>query len=339
MSYSDSNSPRIVERRSFGCGTVIVVLVLMTLAAGIGLVLGAAAGQVSVATDSKVEERYHSLSKTATDKIAIIEIEGTIIEGDGPVKKQIDQVREDKSVKAVIVRVNSPGGTVTGSDYMYHYLVKLREERKIPIVVSMGSLAASGGYYVSMCVGDEPDTIFAEPTTWTGSIGVVIPHYDASQLADKVGIDEDSIKSHRLKLMGSPLKEMTAEERAIFQTLVDESFTGFKEIVKSGRPKFRNNPADLDKVATGQIFTADQAIQSGLVDKKGFIEEAVARAIELAKLDKDKVKVVKYHEPLGFLGAFLESNTKARRSELEIFLQMATPRAYYLFAWPGTAGK
>ena len=101
-------------------------------------------------------------------------------------KKQIDQVRDDNHVKAVVLRVDSPGGTVTGSDYIYHHLKKLAEERQIPMVVSMGSVAASGGYYVAMAAGEKENTIYAEPTTWTGSIGVIIPHYDLTGLLEKL---------------------------------------------------------------------------------------------------------------------------------------------------------
>ena len=130
-------------------------------------------------------------------------LEGTIISGDGFIKKQIDQAKEDENVKAVVLRVNSPGGTITGSDYILHQLRELREERDIPLIVSMGSLCASGGYYASMAVGDTPDSLFAEPTTWTGSIGVVIPHYDLGKLMNDWGIEDNSIVSHRLKTMGS----------------------------------------------------------------------------------------------------------------------------------------
>ena len=104
--------------------------------------------------------------------MAIITVSGVIVDGDGYVKKQIERVRQDEDVKAIVLRVNTPGGTVTGSDYILHHLNRLRAERKLPLVVSMGSVAASGGYYVSMAVGDQPQSIYAEPTTTTGSIGV-----------------------------------------------------------------------------------------------------------------------------------------------------------------------
>jgi len=133
-----------------------------------------------------------------------------------------------------------------------------------------------------MAVGSEPNTIFAEPTTWTGSIGVIIPHFDVSGGLGKLGISEDSIASGPLKKMGSPTRPMSPEEKKILQTLVDDSFKDFKAIVASGRPKFKDNPAALDAVATGQIFTAKQALAHGLVDKIGFIDVAIARATVIA---------------------------------------------------------
>lgn len=288
------------------------------------------------------QERYHSLSKVAPKKIAIITVSGAILDGDGFIKRQIDLVRDDPDVVGVVLRIDSPGGTVTASDYLYHHLRKLRKERELPMVVSMGSLCASGGYYMAMAVGDQPEAIFAEPTTWTGSIGVVIPHYDLSGLLASWEVRDDSIASHPYKLMGSPTRELTPEEREkereLLRTLVDESFERFKEVVRSGRPEFRGDDANLDEVATGQIFSADQALAYGLVDQVGFIEEAVARATELAGEHVDNVRCVKYVQPPGALDAILGMNTKAvvqgRPSlDLAALLDLAAPRAYYLSSW------
>jgi protease-4 len=143
---------------------------------------------------NKPKEKYHSLDKYAAKKLAIIDISGPIMEAeDGFVKRQIDLVREDKDVVAVVARIDSPGGTVTGSDYIYHHLRDLVEERKLPLVVSMGGVCASGGYYAAMAVGDQANSIFAEPTTWTGSIGVIIPHFDLSGSLSALQIEDDSI--------------------------------------------------------------------------------------------------------------------------------------------------
>jgi protease IV len=316
-----------------------VFRLLCLLAVGGGLVvllmlaLGSMASVFGGSGDNLTEEKFHGYPEHGEDKIAIITVQGTIIEGDGFVKKQIDHVRDDTHVKAIVLRVDSPGGTVTGSDFIYHHLLKLVEDRKLPLVVSMGGMAASGGYYVSMACGDAKDVIFAEPTTWTGSIGVIIPHYDVSGLMHEYHVSEDSIKSHRLKQMGSPTKPMTEEERVIFQGLVDDCFSRFKEIVKSGRPKFRDNDETLKKVATGQVFTTNQALANGLVDKEGFIEDAIDRAIGLAGLDKKKVRVVKYKRPFGLLDGLLSVHAKAPTSDLAAMLDLSSPRAFYLCTW------
>jgi protease-4 len=299
----------------------------------IGFVSGLV-GSAGMGSESTLQESYHSLSKTAGNKVAIIAVEGTILDGEGYVKQQIDRVREDKAVKAVVVRIDSPGGTVTGSDYIHHHLVELAKERQLPMVVSMGGMAASGGYYVAMAVGDTENTIFAEPTTWTGSIGVIIPHYDFSGLMERFNVAEDSIKSHPLKQMGSPTRPMTEQERAIMQALVDDSFSRFKEIIKSGRPHFRENSEALDGLATGQVFTTSQAIAGKLVDKEGYIEEAIDRAIELAALNKDDVKVIEYERPFSFSDLLLASQgSEPAGVDLSALLELTAPKAYYLCTW------
>ncbi len=283
------------------------------------------------------QEKYHSLAQFATKKIAIIDVSGAIYAGEESfAAKQIERVQKDTDVVGVVLRVNSPGGTVTGSDYIYHHLRDLAEKRKLPIVVSMGSVCASGGYYISMAVGDQPNTIFAEPTTWTGSIGVIIPHFDVSGGLAKLGIAEDSIASGPLKEMGSPTHKMTPEEKKVLQSLVDDSFQDFKAIVTSGRPKFKDKPADLEAVTTGQIFTAKQALAKGLVDQIGFIDAAIARATELAGENVESVRCVKYEKQPSFLGSVLGAESRGQTrglSDLSAVLEAATPRAYYLWSW------
>ncbi len=283
-----------------------------------------------------ITEKYVQGAEFGSDKVAVLSIEGVIMEGDGFVKQQIDRIREDQSVKAIVVRVDSPGGTVTGSDYIYHHLKKLRKEKGVPMVVSMGSIAASGGYYVSMAVGDQPDSIYAEPTTTTGSIGVIIPHYNVSGLMKKYDVEDDSIASHERKQMLSMTRELKPEHRAIIQSYVDESFGRFKEIVKSGRPIFRKDGSALDQLATGEIFSADQALKHGLVDKIGFIEEAIDRAAELARIEAKNVRVVKYKKPASLLGSLGAAEAKLSRANdmnnVAALLELSTPRAYYLWS-------
>jgi protease IV len=316
-------------------GSLVLNAALMAVVGMLGL--GGADGE------GRVQERYFSHNRYATEKVAILSIEGTILSGEGFFKQQIDHARkdiEDGDLKALVVRVNSPGGTITGSDYMLHYLRKLADETHVPVVVSMGGVAASGGYFVSMCVGDRPESIFAEPTTWTGSIGVIIPHFNVAELMQKWGIEEDEVVSHHLKGMGSIARKMTPEERKIFQGLVDEGFAQFKNAIKQGRPRFQKDPAALDRLATGQVFTAQQALDSGLIDKIGFVEDAVDRAIRLARLDKENVKVVKYKaEPR--LSDIIFGQSRVQPSlDLAAILDSTTPRGYFLCTWlPALAGS
>ena len=327
--------------------TVFLLLAFLSSLALNVLLIGAVfVAQFGDFEEERVQEKYFSLNKHGTSKIAIISIEGTILSGEGFFKRQIDQAKKDiesGDLKAIVLRINSPGGTIYGSDYMLHHLRELVEkagQKKTPIVVSMGGVAASGGYYVAMCVGDTPRSIFAEPSTWTGSIGVVIPHFNLARLMATWGIQEDDVASNPLKTMGSIAREMTPQELEIFKALVNEGFTQFKDVIKSGRPKFRNDSAALDKLATGQVFTANQALQNGLIDEIGFIEKAIDRAIELAKLDAKDVKVVKYRaEPR--LATLLFGQGEARKSiDLSVLLDSTTPRAYYLCTWlPILAGS
>jgi protease-4 len=286
------------------------------------------------------QERFHSLNEDADEKIAIISIEETIWDPSGFIKQQIDRVREDKSVIAVVLRIDTPGGTVSASDYLYHQLRDLARDRKLPIVVSMGGLCASGGYYLAMAAGDTPEVIFAENTTWTGSIGVMIPHYDLSDLLASWEVKDDTIASDKYKLMGSFTRKLTpdekAEERKLLQELVDRSFERFKEVVRTGRPKLKADAAAFDKAANGQIFTADQALELGLVDKLGFLDSAVERAAELAGRKPSSVRCVKYDEPATMMDTLMGASTKvapASQFDLPALMELTAPRAYFLCSW------
>jgi protease-4 len=283
-------------------------------------------------TTEGLTERYHSLSKTARSKVAIITVGGVIMTGEGYVQRQIDRVRQDKDVKAVVVRVNSPGGTVTGSDYILHHLNRLREERKLPVVVSMGAIAASGGYYVSMSVGDQAKSIYAEPTTTTGSIGVLIPHYDFSGLLQRFDVKDDSLATHPRKETLSLTKPMTDDQRQILTVYLNEAFQRFKVVVKSGRPGFRQDESLLDALATGEVFTGPQAKQRGLVDEIGFLEDAIGRAVELAGLTPERVRVVRFEPPLNLFSlASMQARYDAAEERFSETVELSTPRAYYLW--------
>ncbi|MCR5163151.1 MAG: S49 family peptidase, partial [Thermoguttaceae bacterium] len=203
-----------------GCGLSLLILFLLLFLC----VRAVQNGSTTSTADRLVISGPDGVFSDNCDKVAVIKINETIMETDGFINDQINDVKEDPTVKAIVLRMDTPGGSVSASDYFYHKLTELRKKTKMPIIVSMGSVCASGGYYISMCCGNENEgVLFAEPTTWTGSIGVIISKYDLSELAQKVGVKEDSIKSHELKGMGSMLRPMTEQEQTIFQALVDDA--------------------------------------------------------------------------------------------------------------------
>ncbi|MFW6124557.1 MAG: signal peptide peptidase SppA [Pirellulales bacterium] len=341
--HGGTSPPGSVVRRPRSRGWLWLLIVLIVLG-GLGVLMigGLAAGLAGIARlavlegPAKLREVHVSHNPEAKRKVAVITVEGLIIDYDGFVKKQIDQAREDESIEAVVLRINSPGGTVAASDYLLHQLQSLREQRDLPLVVSMGAIAASGGYYMAMAVGDTPDALYAEPATWTGSIGVIIPHYNLHEMFQHLGVENDSIASGPLKDMGSLSRPMTEREREVFEGLVSASFERFKQMIRRGRPEFDQHPERLEQLATGQIFTAEQAEENGLVDRIGFREDAVERAVELAGIPPDRVNVVRYKPKPKLADVFMGSRAERPTLDPTRLLDLATPRAYYLCTWlPG----
>ena len=329
----------ILEQQGKTLRRILFLLLLIALGISVMFNFGLLAQYHSyVQTDPQMTEFLEAGNFAANEKIAIIDVDGTILQGEGFIKKQIDRVRKDDQVKGIVVRVNSPGGTVTASHYIYHHLKELRSEKEangesFPMVVSMGGVAASGGYYISMAVGDAPDVIFAESTTWTGSVGVVIPSYDISGFLNDHQIVDRSYVSGKFKQMGSFTQKQTPEEKEKLQELVDESFLGFLEVVSYGRPKMSADETAMTEVKTGQIFTAQQALRLGMVDRIGFLEDAVNRVAELAGMDEGQYRVVRYEQPKGFLdGAFSMNDFPFPATRVKRF-EWTTPRAYYLATW------
>ena len=274
--------------------------------------------------DSGPTERYHSGEKTATDKIAVLDVSGTIMPPfTGHFLKTIKHIKEDKQVKGVLLVVDSPGGLVADSDQIYRKLVELRKTK--PIYVAMKRIAASGGVYVAMGCGED-GKIFAEPTTWTGSIGVIIPRYDASELADKVGLKTDSLKTGEFKDSLDPLRALTDRDRELWGAILNDSLQRFINIVDENRKGL--DAAQVKALATGQIFTAEQAKSNGLIDEIGD-EEAALEALK-AKLGLSKVRVVEFSSPVTLMDLLLGS-AQARDPETQFrkLLDMSVPRAMY----------
>ena len=306
----------------FGYMMVFIVLFAMMFALGGNAELG-------------LTEKHFSGNAKAKSKVAIMTINGVIYGGeDTGFIRQIEKAAEDKNVKAIVLRINSPGGTVSGSDYYHHKLLELKNTRKIPIVVSMGDMAASGGYYLAV-TGDE---IFAEPSTLTGSIGVIMPNYDLSALCEKIGVRSDPITSGPLKEGGSMTRPMTPEERAVLETVINAMFDRFKEIVCDGRPALRDDPELLAEVTTGQVFLAGQALEKKLIDEIGYLDDAVKRAVSLAGLTKDTCNVVRYEQPKTPLEAILGAKAdKIAGADTQTAIvaglldDLTTPKMYYIY--------
>jgi protease-4 len=190
-------------------------------------------------------------------------------------RERLDAAGKDCHVKAVVLRVNSPGGAVCASDVMYHDLLAFKEKTHIPVVCCMMDMAASGAYYLAMAC----DVIFAHPTTVTGSIGVIMSLYDASGLATKIGIASNPIKSGPIKDIGNPLREMTPEERAVLQGLVNSFYDQFVHVVCIGR----HMPEDrVRQLADGRVYAGTEAKALGLIDEIGYMDDAIRHAKAMA---------------------------------------------------------
>jgi protease-4 len=205
------------------------------------------------------------------DKIAIVEVKGVITQS-SEVIEEIHQFLADDGVKAIVLRVDSPGGGVGPSQEIYREVVKAKRKKKI--ITSMGSVAASGGYYVA-CASD---LIVANPGTITGSIGVIMQFSNFEELLKKIGIKGIVIKSGEHKDIGSPFREMTLEEKKIMQDTLDNVHQQFIQAVAKGR---NLDPAKVIPIADGRIMTGEQAQQLGLVDKMGNLQDAIDEASKL----------------------------------------------------------
>ena len=279
------------------------------------------------ATDGP-HERYHSGNETAAEKIAILKMEATIMP---PYTErlihQIDHVAKDDSVKAVLLLVDSPGGLVTDSHQIYHRLQKLQKTK--PINVQMKRMAASGGYYIAMGAGPNAK-IYAEPTTWTGSIGVILPRYDLTKIAEKIGIASDPLKTGPYKDALSPFRPLADDERKLWENIIDQSFQMFISVIDDNRENLDRDA--VKALATGQIYTASDAKANGLVDEIGYEDDALESLRE--KINLKNPRVVTYETPSTIV-ELLTGNSKAHAMQdpWKAFMESTVPRAMFYCSW------
>jgi protease IV len=246
--------------------------------------------------------------KGTDNKILLLDIDG-VITGEGEqslfwdreattaeVARKLRKAAGDDSIKAVVLRINSPGGGVTASDVVYRELMRFKEKRHIPIVTIMMDMGASGGYYIA-CASDK---IMVHPTTVTGSIGVIIFSLGFDGLFHKIGMESRVIKSGELKDMGNPFDTFTPEERAVFQNLVDKMYERFLDIVTQSRKIDREK---LRKLADGRVYLGTEAVENGLADRVGYVDDALQLTLTEARIP----------------GASVVLYTTSKKSELNVY--------------------
>jgi protease-4 len=289
-------------------------------------------------------QRFHSGDKSSKNKIAIVRVEGLIAEVFSSfVGQQLRDAAQDDQVKAVVLLINSPGGSVTASDQIWKQVMDLRDgkwDRQAfpkPIVVSMESIAASGGYYIAA----PAQKIYAQPTTVTGSIGVYASLLDLHVLAEKYGIGMNIITRGELK-GSSMFHELKPEERREYDEMIGHSYERFMAIVKQGRGArlkhglrdelklpSQNGEPFVRRLADGGVFTADQAKQFGLIDEIGYLDDAVKEAKSLAGLSE--AQVVMYSRPLSLTQMILGARSREPEGLISLKdIPGATAQAWYL---------
>jgi protease-4 len=285
---------------------LIVAALLLIVASGCGIPSFLV---TPVQEPQKLEEQTVVSGKTwGAPKVAIIEVEGMLMNaksggmlqpGENKVSRftqELELAAKDPAVKAVVLRVNSPGGTVTASDIMYEQVLRFKARTKKPVVAALQDVAASGAYYVS-CAADR---IVAHPTSVVGSIGVIFNTINVVGTMEKIGVKSEAIKSGPMKDMGSPFKELDPKARDLMQQMVNEYYGRFVGVVTSHRKL-----ADRTITTDGRVFSGEQGVKMGLVDRTGLVEDAVEEAKSLAGVSD--AAVIVYRRSYGYSGSVYAS--------------------------------
>ncbi|MTH52837.1 signal peptide peptidase SppA [Bacillus mangrovi] len=282
---------------------IAVVLIVVSAIFSTVTAFQSAANEMFAMTQQEFEEEVIK-EGSENRKIAVLEVNGVIQDtGDSSsflpsegynhqeFLKQIEAAQEDETVKGIILNVNSPGGGVVESAEIHKHLKTYKQKTKKPLYISMGTTAASGGYYISTA----GDKIFAAPDTLTGSLGVIMEGVNYGDLAKQLGIKFETIKSGEYKDIMSPSRDMTKEERDILQGMVNNAYEGFVDVIAEGRKMSRE---DVKKIADGRIYDGRQAKENKLVDELGYIDDVIAAMEKDNKLGN--AQVVEYKQSTGF---------------------------------------
>lgn len=250
-------------------------------------------------------------------KILLLDISGTISEQEksggllgrsapsmvSSLRESLQKAEKDRDIAGVILRINSPGGTVTASDIIHHDISEFKKRTKIPVQACIMSTGTSGGYYIAAAA----DRITAHPTAITGSIGVIMMKFNVEGLMGKIGVEEQTVKSGDKKDIMSPFRKATPEEVKLGQEIIDQLYGRFLDVVMA-RPGNTLSREDLKKVADGRIYTAGQALQAGLIDKTGYLDDVISGM--RTSIGDDKAKVVSYFRPGNYKGSIYADGTE-----------------------------
>jgi protease-4 len=296
--------------------TVLWILLAFVLGFVLPVCSCVGTGIVAMGSLSRLAQQPVPQAPGIGDAVALIELSGAITSGPQDlftttgvtpdrVRTLLDQAAATPSVKAVVVRVNSPGGSVVASDEIYHALLSFDK----PVIVSMGDTAASGGYYIA-CGADH---VIAHPDTLTGSIGVISQFLTFEGLLDKIGVEAVVITTGPRKDVGSPYREMTEEEKALWREILDQVYDEFVAVVVEARELPEETVREL---ADGSIYTGQQALELGLVDAVGARDDAIAKAAELAGIEGDP-RVIELRPQPSFLEMFYSLQSRSTMPSLE----------------------
>ncbi len=320
---------------------IVAAALLLFVSLGFQLVIAAFSGVLdqTIGFDDAFDETVIA-DGSANERIAVLSLEGTIQEGsegvfgdDNPYQNLLESIEHaatDPTVEAVVLKVNSPGGGVVESAEIHRQLVTLKEEYEKPLYVSMGNTAASGGYYVSA----PADKIYAEAGTVTGSIGVIMQSINFGKFAKEHGVEFDTITSGKHKDIMSPSRDMTDEEEGILQTMVDEMYDDFVQVIVDGRDMDEEKVREL---ADGRVYTGKQAKENNLTDEVGSFEDTLFDLQETEGLED--AQVFEYGGKQVFLSAFLKNAENMFKSDENQLIELITslghsenPRAMYLYS-------
>ncbi len=325
----------------------MTLMLAVALLATLGLLgSGCMKAKINLFPDYTEPLQEYVLEGKAEGKVLMIPIRGMVSQrsregffGTRPsmvqeVRSALDMARKDEQVKAILLQIDSPGGSVTASDIIYNEIKRYKEETGVKVSAVMMDLAASGGYYVAMAA----ERVYAHPTTVTGSIGVIFYTISIDGLFNKIGVKAEPIKSGKHKDMGSPFRDMNEEEREILQNMIDEMYGRFVKVVADGRPQL--NEQAVRQLADGRIYTAKQALDAKLIDEIAYMDQALSDLKMAAGISQDSRVVVYRRQSFGNDNIYNTRTAKAggqlKLIDLPFSSYMFTPQTGFYYIWePG----